>query len=386
MEEQKINENNSIENEVSTQEQVMPSQEEQIIPSEEEQVTPSVEEEAMTPKQEEVTPKKSKKKLIIAITAIVLAVIIAVGGFFVVPIIFQEPRMKFASEEAFKQYMDDIKYWVIDKNYGGKYQSKDDIECIHYKIYFATEDDIIKCIDFSRPDTESLQEMFENILSETIEDNTYSDAYDFFGKLISGNITSLSNERRSDKNITYYKLENYDYENGTASTADGLTQFIFLEDGTIKTNGYDICHKDKELEEISQAIENAYTNIYTKVQQEKKNEFLNEYSYAATADDVKYSPYSYLGSEFVISGTVELDDYYNYEYAGLESIYFCMMITPEGGSFSDRWYIYASRQGFSDLLEYLKTADSCSITMVAKTYYPKAASNSMATLYDYFIG
>lgn len=118
----------------------------------------------------------------------------------------------------------------------------------------------------------------------------------------------------------------------------------------------------------------------------KKQEFLAKYPDALQAREVKYNPLQCLGKNFVLSGRAELDDYYNYDYRGLESVYFCIHVTPEGGSYADSWYIYADRSSKSELYEQLMNGTISDITLICKGIYPDSLKEEMANLTDYYIG
>ena len=70
--------------------------------------------------------------------------------------------------------------------------------------------------------------------------------------------------------------------------------------------------------------------------------------------DVQYDRYGSLDKVFAFSGTAELDDYYNYGWYDDEQYYFCIFVTPHGGSYSDSWYIYCDRNSFPNFFEDLK--------------------------------
>ncbi len=68
------------------------------------------------------------------------------------------------------------------------------------------------------------------------------------------------------------------------------------------------------------------------------------------AIEVQYDMRNNVDKKFGLEGTAELCDYYNWGYDDdIEPSYFCMEVTPNGGSYSDRWYIYSSRNSFSEL-------------------------------------
>ncbi|MBE6984758.1 MAG: hypothetical protein E7434_03935 [Ruminococcaceae bacterium] len=102
-----------------------------------------------------------------------------------------------------------------------------------------------------------------------------------------------------------------------------------------------------------------------------------------TNKDVQFDKYGSLGQNFTISGVAALDDYYNWGYSGLEAAFFCISIRPTGGSYSDEWYIYASRENFKELFDSLKDG-SKDMRIIAQLQFADTGSNNMATLVDYF--
>ncbi len=167
------------------------------------------------------------------------------------------------------------------------------------------------------------------------------------------------------------ELENteYDFQKGQIKSK-GEICIEFFQDNTIK-HGDDIYKRDDELKEFSVAFKEAMAEIFTE-----------KYGELATHKDVKYDPMSYLGKYFVISGTAELDDYYNYDYSDLEFGYFCVCITPTGGGYTDRWYIYCDRNKYNSVLNYLKGNETTEITMVCKGIFPDSLKEEMANLVD----
>lgn len=100
--------------------------------------------------------------------------------------------------------------------------------------------------------------------------------------------------------------------------------------------------------------------------------------------DVQFDKFGTLGQPFMIEGTAELDDYYNWGYRDYEASHFCIKIRPVGGSYSDEWTIYASRSEFKELFDELMNG-SRRIYLIAKTEFADTGSvANMATLVDYF--
>lgn len=124
------------------------------------------------------------------------------------------------------------------------------------------------------------------------------------------------------------------------------------------------------------------TQITTATTSYEDYQWQQKYGDLPTAREVQYDKWGHFGDCFTISGTAELDDYYNWGYKNYEYGYFCIRIRPTGGSYSDEWYVYASRSKFADLYNGFLSG-SKSVTLVAQLVQVETGSNNMATLVDY---
>lgn len=233
---------------------------------------------------------------------------------------------------------------------------------VHYKVYYGF---VNRFVDFSFPSDESLTNYIKRLL-QSYEDLSAARS-----------LTGIILLPPDIDGIEYEQLENkeYDLQKGQIKSNGGVC-VEFFQDNTIK-HGNDIYKRDDGFKELSAAFNEAMIEIYTE-----------KYGKLATYKDVKYDPLSYLNKYFTVSGTVELDDYYNYDYRDLESVYFCICITPTGGGYTDRWYIYCDRGKYKNLLESLKNNEKFEITtkltIVCKSGYPDSLKEEMANLVDYF--
>ncbi len=164
----------------------------------------------------------------------------------------------------------------------------------------------------------------------------------------------------------------YSYEEGTVVNEDSGDIVFELDDEETAFN-YDM---------------DMYMKEYGVTEDDIKDELLEHFiaiRYPNISDnkDVQYDKFGHVGKNFMISGTAELDDYYNWGYRNFEAAYFCIRIRPTGGSYSDEWYIYASRTEFKDLFEKLKTG-SKSVKLIAQLLFADTGSNNMATLVEFF--
>lgn len=216
--------------------------------------------------------------------------------------------------------------------------------------------------DFSYTSEETLEQCLATVLHNCEE--TQKQSFHSATELLASGVSVEGLESQQ------YSIQ-YDVENSQINTADGQTVGVFLENGTYKSNG-DIFYSDENLTEFSGAFVTAMSSIFT-----------DTYGNLATYKDVKYDPLTYLGNNFILTGSAELDDYFNYDYRNLESIYFCICVTPVGGGYSDRWYIYCDRYKYKDLLEDLKEKSATNVMFICQGWYYDAIQQEMANLVDY---
>ena len=86
-----------------------------------------------------------------------------------------------------------------------------------------------------------------------------------------------------------------------------------------------------------------------------------------------------VGKNFMLEGTAQIADYYNYGYRDTEAQYFCMNVTASDSS--GDWYIYCDRTTFSALFDALKNGNvSVSTVCYIDSATYKAGQGEMATL------
>lgn len=167
--------------------------------------------------------------------------------------------------------------------------------------------------------------------------------------------------------------EEIEYDNESGSVILSRTNTVFFE----------MHDKDSAFNENSVMFIKEFISE-DKLKDDIAEEYINlKYTNLPTNKDVQFDKYGNIGKNFMITGTAELDDYYNWGYKDFEVGYFCIQITPIGGNISDRWYVYASRSEFSELFDELKTGPK-NAKLVAKLIFPDTGSNNMATLVESF--
>ncbi len=113
-------------------------------------------------------------------------------------------------------------------------------------------------------------------------------------------------------------------------------------------------------------------------------ELMDKHNATLNAKEVQFDMANKVNELFGLEGTAELCDYYNYGYDdSIKSRYFCMEVTPDGGTYSDRWYIYGNRSSASKLYDDLLkgSVNIKLIAMIEGSYYEINQQN-MATLYN----
>lgn len=166
----------------------------------------------------------------------------------------------------------------------------------------------------------------------------------------------------------------YDVENSQIVDENGETVGIFLEDGTLKC-GQEIFHREERPADLSTAFIQAKTSLFTDI-----------YGDLTTYEQVKYNPIAHIGTKFLLTGTAELDDYYNYDYRDMEALYFCVCVTPTGGGYADRWYIYCERGEYAELFDTLTQGPVSDIVLVCRGMFYDSIQHEMAGLVDYCMG
>ena len=272
-----------------------------------------------------------------------------------------EEKMIFSDGSELADYAQNT-YWVSQPQYANSE---------HFILCCFTEDRCIK-FDLSRNPEESLEDMFTQMLQQIQQSGDpldYKDVYDFL-------------ESHPSVDALEYTAEiiQYNPSEGSASSISDTSVWKFYKNETMKHHGDSYVQSNHLL-----ILEYAFNAAYKTVIELAQEAFLNQYPNAVSYKDVKYDPFSYLGENFIITGTAELDDYYNYEYRDFEYSYFCIAVEPIGGSYSDRWYIYANRSAFQELFQMLKNGKVSTITLVCQGQFVDATKNSLATLTDYFI-
>ena len=163
----------------------------------------------------------------------------------------------------------------------------------------------------------------------------------------------------------------YDYKRGCVILKSTNTIFFEMQD-------HDDAYDENSI------LFTKYSVTENELKKDIAEKYINlKYPNAPTNKDVQYDKYGNIGKNFTISGTAELDNYYNWGYKDFEAGYFCIQVTPTYGSYSDRWYIYASRSEFSELFDKLKNG-SQNVNLVARLIFADTGSSNMATLVECF--
>lgn len=258
-------------------------------------------------------------------------------------------RLKsFSSEKELEDYS--CNFWVCEE----------ENDTSNYKILFFY-DKTCYSWNFSYSSNEKLSDCIEKVLNldEERDIHTFRNSNDLL--LSELNVEGLKSEK-------FAVL--YDAENSQINNSNGQTLGKFLYNDTLKCG--DELYKKDELKKLNQAF------IAAKV-----GHYIETHGELATYKDVKYDPINYFGKKFLLVGTAELDDYFNYDYRDLEGYYFCIRVIPTGGSISDRWYIYAERDEYRELFDKLKNGSS-EIVLVCLGARFDSIQHEMATLIDYW--
>jgi hypothetical protein len=112
--------------------------------------------------------------------------------------------------------------------------------------------------------------------------------------------------------------------------------------------------------------------------------YLEENNITLTAKEVQYDMPNNKDKEFILVGTASLSDYYNYGFDdSFESNYFCVLVAPYDGSYTESWYVYCHRESFKKLFDdllsgYVNVSMSC---MIPSQLYEPGQSNMAVARY-----
>lgn len=274
-----------------------------------------------------------------------------------------EKEIYFTDEASMKAFAENV-VWI-----GEETEEADENEdsYLHYKIYVFDDTNCL-WFDLARPSDTTLEEMLENMFAELEskgEPTSFDSAVDFITTL-----PEVQGFTCGSYDIVYFP------EEYAIKTVDNSFTWHIIED-KMKDDLGNIYSSSQELTDLEAAFDT--------IKENEKNAFLEKYQDLPTYIDVKYDPFGHVGDEFILTGRAELDDYYNYDYRDRESIYFCMCVTPEGGGYTDRWYIYCYRSNYKDLFEKLKDGAIQDITLICWSGFPDSLEEEMADLHDYYI-
>ena len=253
-------------------------------------------------------------------------------------------------------------FWIANETYG---------DVGHYKLCVFTDDSVM-LYDMSYDAGESLTDMFVRMLSGVKKKNPDLQ-FDDFQSFITADVSV-------DGLKSYLYLITVNPDEGQIIAGNQDLVFNYQSNGSIKCHGDTYAPRDSFVHQL----ENAFLSAKESISSSEKEAFLAKYADAVTNREVQYDPIGNLNKSFIISGKASLDDYYNYEYRNFSAVYYCIEITPKGGGYTDRWYIYANREKFSELYKALLESGK-TLTLICEAKYYNASQNRLASLVDYYI-
>ena len=162
----------------------------------------------------------------------------------------------------------------------------------------------------------------------------------------------------------YDSTENSLIENGhdDVSLIFNFTSRLSISDGAITYNALNLPIDNLQSEDIEPyTLGSEDAKVTTNYQQ-----YLSEHHISLNNFDVQYDLENNKDNLFSLEGTAELSDYYNYGYSNVESTHFCLAVTPSGGGYTNRWYIYCHRDSFSSVFAKMKEQGTMRVQMVCK--------------------
>lgn len=166
-------------------------------------------------------------------------------------------------------------------------------------------------------------------------------------------------------NVEYVEVRNYDsgaveFSLSTSTLGYGtLTEYAADEPAVTRV----------WINDLSRGISYAKDSPIPTTVRESFRELIDEehMSVQLSASDVQYNMSNNLDKCFYLEGTATLSTYYNYGFDdSMESSYYCIVVTPTGGSHLDRWYIYCHRRSFDSMFERLSEKGSSSVHIIAE--------------------
>lgn len=183
----------------------------------------------------------------------------------------------------------------------------------------------------------------------------------------------------SDGSERDFNIVEWNYSRGSMSIHGDSEDLIINSNGEIDGLGLLLKKTGSWKGEISGSVSDANTGTTLS----RFEQYLDENNITLNSRDVQYDMANNLGELFSLEGTATLDDYYNYGFgSNLESTYFCLQVTPKGGTYSDRWYIYCHRESFEKLYQQVISSGSTYVKLVCTipSYRYKQNQNNMAEL------
>ncbi|MBU9720542.1 MULTISPECIES: hypothetical protein [Bacillaceae] len=131
--------------------------------------------------------------------------------------------------------------------------------------------------------------------------------------------------------------------------------------------------KNLSIDNIDLAFISKEENRYQNQLEEERENFMTQYNIEYEVDDIRYNMANMLDERFIITGIGELSDYYNYGFTNQEYT-FSVRLTPEGGNYTDGWYLYFPREAnqelYNELLEYGSVEIMAMASVPSEVYKP----------------
>lgn len=206
----------------------------------------------------------------------------------------------------------------------------------------------------SRITYESADEMIDSLEGTWLHYSSYSDSVLWTVEIDGDTLTQTytSDGFSLDTDITYYPSQGYFKAFGNKYIVkDKGYQTIIVENNYVYEKGVS----------YTPSVSSSTTTS------SKFDTYLSENNILLDNSDVQYNMSNNVDKVFSLVGYAELDDYYNYGFDDdIESSYFCLAVTPSGGSYSDMWYIYCDRDSFQKLFDKVQDSEKIYVQMVCK--------------------
>lgn len=272
--------------------------------------------------------------------------------------------MSFANDMEFSSYLLSS-YWMHTENNNGN---------TIYHIYDFSMG--VVGYTLTQSQGESTEDMMSKLIAEYREGNSRTNPS--FNSLFMFFPENLEGFEQVQYSISSGEVE-ADYQTASVTITGTEETFVFLENNTMHHNGQ--IYEQTDLGDLKEAFKQAIITYFEEYYG-GSDETLLTYQEIQAGMQLSNNA-NYWREYFILTGTAELSDYYNYDYLDYKVLYDCLRIVPEGDSPSNAWYVYGT--GAQELFDRLEMTGSANVVLVCEVFFPEAGAHNMVDLVNYCI-